>query len=121
MVIKKLLQSCGAAEMSPARNPEVVGLIPGLAQWVKDPGIAMSCGVGRRLSWDLFLLWLWWRLAAVALIGPLAWEPPCASGAALKSKQTKKQKQTQTNKNKPTTKELQKNDIFLPNPRFELP
>ena len=23
--------------MNPARNHEVVGLIPGLAQWVKDP------------------------------------------------------------------------------------
>ena len=29
--------SChGTAEMSPTRNHEVVGLIPGLAQWVKD-------------------------------------------------------------------------------------
>ena len=31
------------------------------------------------------------RLAAVALIGPLAWEPPYAAGAALeKGKKTKK-------------------------------
>ena len=29
------------------------------------------------------------RPAAVALIQPLAWEPPCALGAALKTKQTK--------------------------------
>ena len=29
--------SCrGAAEMNPTRNHEVMGLIPGLAQWVKD-------------------------------------------------------------------------------------
>ena len=34
---------------------------------------------------------LWHRLAATALIGPLAWEPPYATGAALKSK-------TKTNK-----------------------
>ena len=27
----------GAAETNPTRNHEVVGLIPGLAQWVKDP------------------------------------------------------------------------------------
>ena len=27
----------GAAEMNPTRNYEVVRLIPGLAQWVKDP------------------------------------------------------------------------------------
>ena len=26
-----------AAEMNPTRNHEVVGLIPDLAQWVKDP------------------------------------------------------------------------------------
>ena len=26
----------GAAETNPTRNHEVVGLIPGLAQWVKD-------------------------------------------------------------------------------------
>ena len=56
------------------RNHEVVGLIPDLTQWVKDPA----------------LLWLWCRLAAVALIPPLAWEPPYASSAALKIKRRKK-------------------------------
>ena len=36
------------------------------------------------------LLWLWRWPAAVAPIGPLAWEPPYASGAApKKTKQTK--------------------------------
>ena len=35
---------------------------------------------------DLALLWLWCRLAAVALIRPLTWEPPYATAAALKSK-----------------------------------
>ena len=30
------------------------------------------------------MLWLWCRLAAVALIQPLAWEPPHAVGVALK-------------------------------------
>ena len=50
----------------------------------------MSCGVGHRCSLDSELLWLWCRLAAVALIGPLAWEPPYAVGAALKSKKKKK-------------------------------
>ena len=34
---KKLRSShCGIGEMNPTRNDEVVGLIPGLAQWVKD-------------------------------------------------------------------------------------
>ena len=27
---------CGPVEMNPTRNHEVEGLIPGLAQWVKD-------------------------------------------------------------------------------------
>ena len=37
------------------------------------------------------LLWLWHRLAAVAAIRPLAWEPPYAAGAALKRKKKIKQ------------------------------
>ena len=49
----------------------------------------MSCGVGRRRSSDLVLLWLWCRPVAVALIQPLAWEPPYALGAALKRKEKK--------------------------------
>ena len=55
----------------------------------------MSCGVGQSLSLDLVLLWLWHRPAATAPIRPLAWEPPFATGAALKNKtnkQTKKKK-----------------------------
>ena len=44
----------------------------------------MSCGVGCRCGSDLALLWC--RLAAVAPIRPLAWEPPYAMGAVLKSK-----------------------------------
>ena len=50
----------------------------------------MSCGVGHRRGSNLMLLWLWHRPAAVAPTGPLAWEPPCAVGAALKSKKNKK-------------------------------
>ena len=48
-----------------------------------------ECGVGRRQGLDPTLLWLWCRLAAVAPIGSLAWEPPCATGVALKSQKNK--------------------------------
>ena len=50
----------------------------------------MSCGVGRRHSSDSVLLWLWCKLAAAALIQPLAWEHPYAVGAALQRPKKKK-------------------------------
>ena len=67
------------------------GSILGLAQWVKGSSIAVSCGVGRRCGSDPLLLWLWCKLAAAALIRPLAWElgTSNAAGAALKSKTNK--------------------------------
>ena len=53
----------------------------------------MDYGVGRRLSSDLAFLWMWCRLAARALIQPLAYERPRVEGCSLK-----KQKQTNNNK-----------------------
>ena len=50
--------------------------IPGLSHWVKD----------------LALLWPWRRPAAIALIGPLAWEPPYAVGKDKKKDQKKNPK-----------------------------
>ena len=35
---------------------------------------------------DLALLWHWYRLAGIAPIRPLTWEPPYAIGVALKKK-----------------------------------
>ena len=55
-------------------------------------GVAMSCGLGHSCDSDPTLLWLWHRLAAVALIPPLAWELPCVTGAALEKKKKKKKR-----------------------------
>ena len=62
--------------MNPTRNRGIAGLIPDLAQWIKDPA----------------LLWLWCRPAATALIQPLAWELPYAAGAALKRKKKERER-----------------------------
>ena len=49
----------------------------------------MNCGIGCRHGLDPELLWLWRRLAAIAQIRLLAWEPPYAVGAALKRQKKK--------------------------------
>ena len=47
--------------------------------------------LGTMSLWvrSLVLLWLWRRLAAIAPIRSLAWEPPYAMGAALKGQKPK--------------------------------
>ena len=50
----------------------------------------MSWGVGCKRGSDPVLLWLWHRSVATAPIQPLAWEPPYASGAALKRQKDQK-------------------------------
>ena len=52
----------------------------------------MSYGVVHRRGLDSKLLWLWCRPAPVALILPLAWEIPYATGVALKKGKKKKLK-----------------------------
>ena len=69
---------CGPSDMDPASIHEDAGLIPGLAQLVKD----------------LALLWLWCGSASVAPIISLAWELPHAADAALKSKKSKTKTKT---------------------------
>ena len=60
--------------------------IPGLVFSGLRSGVVMSCAAGCRCSSDLELLWLQGRPVATALIRPLAWEPPCAMGVAVKKK-----------------------------------
>ena len=62
-----------------------LALLSGLRVWH-----CRSCGVGHRCGLDLALLWLWHKPAATALFRPLAWEPPFATGAALKGQKQKK-------------------------------
>ena len=49
----------------------------------------MSHGIGCRRGLDPAWLWLWHRPEATALIVPLAWEPPYATGAALERERKK--------------------------------
>ena len=50
----------------------------------------MSCRVGRRYGSDLASLQLWCRLAAVSLIGPLAWDQTFICHGCGPKKQGKK-------------------------------
>ena len=83
-----------AQRLTNLTNHEAEGLIPALAQCVKDRlRIAVSCGVGHRGGSDPALLWLWLRLVSTALIRPLAWEPPYAVGSdPRKGKKTEEKK-----------------------------
>ena len=59
-----------------------------MAQWLTNPTrIHEDVGlIPALLSGLRIWLWLWCRPASVAPIRPLAWEPPYATGAAVKSK-----------------------------------
>ena len=61
-----------------------MGSIPGLAQWVKD--LAFHKLWYRLQTWLRSGVAVSIRLAAAALIEPLAWKIPYVAGAALKTK-----------------------------------
>ena len=77
----------GAAETNPTRNHEIAALLGGFR-------IQHCCELWCRLQMQLEsgIAVAVCRLAAVAPNRPLAWEPPYAAGAVLKSKKKKKKK-----------------------------
>ena len=100
--------------------------VPTGAQWVKSPTAeawattaawvwslaqhsrlkiwhCCSCGVGHGCGSDLALLWLCCGPAAIALVGPLAWEPPYATIAALNKQTNRMSKELFQLNNKKTT------------------
>ena len=64
-----------------------LALLSGLRIWC-----CVNSSVGSRHGSDLALLWLWYRPAAAALIGSLAWEPPYAMDVAMKRLKDQKKK-----------------------------
>ena len=91
-------RSCrlGTAETNPTRNHQVAGLIPGLAQWVKDLPFSheLWCRSQTWLGSGVAVAVV--RLAAAAPVRALAWEPSYAEGVALKGQKKRKKQHSAT-------------------------
>ena len=57
-----------------------------ISQWVKGLMLLQAAGIGHRFRLDMVLLRMWHRLAAAALVQPLAQELPYATGVPQQGK-----------------------------------
>ena len=77
---------CALEETNLTSIHENEGLIPSLDQWIWEPILPWAVVL------DSMLLWLWYRLVAMVLIQPLAWEFPHAMGVPPPKKKKGKKK-----------------------------
>ena len=73
------------------------------------------CSIVHKCSSDLALMWLWHRLAATALIQPLAWKIPYVMGAAVKKKKKKWEKDLKIKTQTLATSNFLKSRSLIPN------